>query len=174
VIAGSLRRQKPEIGDVEILYAPKIGMVKWPGEMFESEGSVADHALNSLVGHKLAKRRNAEGHFTWGHLNKLATHIATGMPVDFFATTRDNWFVSLVIRTGPKAFNIALIESAKKRGLQLHAYGAFSQIGTGEPIFPRSEREVFELAGMPWLEPEDRDGSCSVVLPKQKGTHAGD
>ncbi len=158
VIAGSLRRQKREVGDVEILYVPKIGLIQLPGEMFESEGSEADYAINGLLrAGKLAKRLNKDGHAAWGSLNKLAVHVATGMPVDFFATTWDNWFVSLVIRTGPKELNVALIESARKRGLQLHAYGVFSQIRTGEPVFPRSEREVFDLAGLNYLTPEERN-----------------
>ena len=157
-IAGSLRRKKASVGDVEILYVPKTGLMQKSGEMFESETSLPDDAINKLVrGGKLARRLNVDGHVVWGNLNKLAVHVATGLPVDFFATTWDNWFVSLVIRTGPKDFNIALIESAKKHELQLHAYGTFSRIGTGERIFPRSEREVFELAGMPWLEPERRN-----------------
>lgn len=155
--AGSLRRRKEEVGDAEILYVPRIGLVQKPGEMFASEGSLADAMIEELVrGGKLAKRPNVDGQFTWGPLNKLAIHKATGLPVDLFATTKENWFVSLVIRTGPKDFNIALIKSAKQRGLQLHAYGAFTEIGTGTPIYPKSEREVFELAGMPWLEPEQR------------------
>lgn len=156
-IAGSMRRQKPEVGDIEILYVPKIGPVQKPGEMFASEGSLADVLIDELrrTG-KLDKRPNINGQFTWGAQNKLAIHKATGIPVDFFSTTKENWFVSLVIRTGSKDFNIALIESAKRRGLQLHAYGAYTDIGTGEAIHPQSEREVLELAGLPWIPPEER------------------
>jgi DNA polymerase/3'-5' exonuclease PolX len=155
-VLGSLRRGKPEVGDVEILYVPKLGEIQKPGEMFGSTGSLADNYINGLIGSKLEKRPNVNGQFCWGEKNKLAIHKATGMPVDLFATTRENWWVSLVIRTGPKEFNIALIEAAKKRGLQLHAYGAFTDLATGEPIYPTSERRVFELAGMPWIEPEER------------------
>jgi DNA polymerase/3'-5' exonuclease PolX len=155
-VAGSLRRGKEEVGDVEILYVPRFGPIKKYGEMFESTGSLADNYINSLVGSKLEKRLNVEGHTTWGNQNKLAVHKATGMPVDLFATTVENWWVSLVIRTGPKDFNIALIQSARNRGLQLNAYGTFTELATGDRLYPESEREVFDMAGMAWVEPEDR------------------
>ena len=79
VIAGSLRRQKREVGDVEILYVPKIGLIQRPGEMFESEGSEADYAINGLLrAGKLAKRLNKDGHAAWGSLNKLAQYVQLG------------------------------------------------------------------------------------------------
>lgn len=156
-VAGSMRRGKDEVGDIEILYVSRIGQVQKPGEMFESQGSLADMLIDDLRrGGKLDKRQNINGQFTWGAQNKLAIHKATDLPVDFFSTTEENWFVSLVIRTGPKDFNIGLIQNAKRRGLQLHAYGAYTEIGTGLPIYPKSEREVLELAGLPWIPPEER------------------
>lgn len=154
--AGSLRRGKTEVGDVEILYVPKFGDIKKPGEMFCSRGNLADDFLNQLLGVKLEKRPNVNGGFSWGNENKLALHKATRMPLDLFATTKERWWVSLVIRTGPKEFNISLIQNARKRGLQLHAYGVFTELDSGAAIYPKSEREVLELAGMPWIEPKDR------------------
>lgn len=156
--AGSLRRGKLLVGDVELLYVPKTGPVRKPGEFFESESNLADLMIDGLLREgKLRKRPNKDGIFAWGPLNKLGIHTGTGIPVDLFATTVDNWFVSLVIRTGPKELNIRLIEQARQRGLQLHAYGAFTEISNGNPVIPTSEREVFELCGVPWLEPEERD-----------------
>lgn len=156
--AGSLRRGKALVGDVEILYVPKIGAVQKPGEMFESEGSLADRMIEELLlCRKIEKRWNKNGIFTWGAANKLATHRATGVPVDFFATTKEFWWMSLVIRTGPADLNIRLAQSARARGLALNAYAAFTELSTGNVVVPKSEREVFELAGVPWAEPEERN-----------------
>lgn len=158
VAAGSLRRGKLLVGDVEILYVPKIGPVRRPREMFESEGSLADIMIDELVLEgKLAHRPNQNGGFTWGAQNKLAIHKATGMPVDLFATSIERWFVSLVIRTGPRDLNLRLIKSAGERGLKLHAYGGIEDASSGETFFPKSEREVFELCGLRYLEPEERN-----------------
>jgi DNA polymerase/3'-5' exonuclease PolX len=156
-IAGSIRRGKAEVGDVEILYVPKFGSLRRPGEMFESEANLADVFLNSgLLGGKLEMRPNVNGVTCWGPQNKLAVHKATGMPVDLFSTTAENWWVALVIRTGPKELNVALCQGAKSRGMQLHAYGVLERLGGGGPIFPQSEREVFGLCGVRYLEPEER------------------
>ncbi len=81
---------------------------------------------------------------------------ASGVPVDFFATTRERWWVSLVMRTGPADANERLAVSARSRGLMFHAYGAFTRFDTGAQVIPQSEREVFELAGLPWREPRER------------------
>ena len=167
-VAGSLRRRKAEVGDVEILYVPKI-QVERHG-LFQGEEAWFDLAevnsisplLNSGV---LKKRPNVNGSFTWGPQNKLAVHAATGVPVDLFATTNENKWLSLVIRTGPKELNVALILAARERGLALHAYGVFTKLNclengeledTGEKVVPGSEEEVFELCGRKYLEPWER------------------
>lgn len=44
----------------------------------------------------------------WGEKNKLAVHVRTGIPVDFFAATEANWWNYLVCRTGGEQNNIAI------------------------------------------------------------------
>ena len=51
-IAGSLRRGKADVGDIEILYVPRIGQVRVPGELFPRQGSLTDELLEQW----LAKR----------------------------------------------------------------------------------------------------------------------
>jgi DNA polymerase/3'-5' exonuclease PolX len=45
-IAGSLRRGKPNVGDIEIFYVPRIGQVQVLGELFPKSGSLADELLD--------------------------------------------------------------------------------------------------------------------------------
>ncbi len=83
----------------------------------------------------------------WGEKNKLAVHVASGVPVDLFAATEANWFNYLVCRTGPGESNIAIASAAKAMGWQWHPYGTgFSRpVGLGtEGRAVASEREVFE------------------------------
>jgi DNA polymerase/3'-5' exonuclease PolX len=156
-IAGSLRRGKPDVGDIEILYIEKLGQVHKPGELFTQPGSLTDELLDLwLTKGVLTKRPNKNGIPAWGHWNKLARHMASGINVDFFATTPERWFVSLVVRTGSAANNVQLAASALKRGIRLHAYGALERLATSEQIIPQSEREVFELCGVPYREPTER------------------
>lgn len=71
-------------------------------------------------------------------------------------TTRNRCCVSLVVRTGSAEMNTQLAARALRRGLQLHAYGVIERTTTGEQIVPQSEREVFELCGVPYREPRER------------------
>src|SRR6185436_11390914 len=129
-VAGSLRRGKAEVSDVEICYVSRVGDVSRMGELFPVMGALADVFINELLVGKLAQRLNADDQPTWGHLNKLALHRATGIPVDLFREPdADDWWRTLVIRTGPKDFNLKLITGAKSNGLNLHAYGpSFTRI----------------------------------------------
>jgi len=156
-VAGSLRRGKTDVGDIEILFVPKIGLVRQPVELFPQKGSLADDLLDRWLAKRvLTKRFNINGSAAWGPLNKLAMHVASGIPVDLFATTTDRWFVSLVVRTGSKEMNTTLANSALRRGMQLHAYGVLENTRTGEQIIPQSEREVFERLGVPYRKPAER------------------
>lgn len=158
VIAGSLRRQKPEVGDIELLYVPKFGQDIT--EMFApSNYNLTEEAIQRLVDKGVIQPRlNKAGYQTWGLQNKLATHVASGIPVDLFATTAEKWYVALVIRTGGKDTNLELTAGAQKIGRKLHAYGAgVEDLNTGEVFKANSEQEVFALCNVPYREPEQRE-----------------
>lgn len=157
-IAGSLRRGRAEVGDVEICYVSQIGDVDKPGELFTASGLLADCFINELLVAKLAQRLSEDGKATWGNLNKLAVHRASGVPVDLFREPNSaDWWRTLVIRTGPKDFNLKLIAGAKARGLALHAYGpSFTDLQTGQSLSALGEKEFLQLCGFDWIEPEDR------------------
>jgi DNA polymerase/3'-5' exonuclease PolX len=155
-IAGSLRRGKADVGDIEILYVPRIGQVHAPGELFPKRGSLADELLNQWLAKGIIRKRpNVNGSVAWGELNKLAIHVASGIPIDLFATTMQRWFVSLVMRTGSAQSNTRLANAALRSGMQFHAYGVI-QDSSGQQIIPQSEREVFERLGVSYREPAER------------------
>lgn len=158
VVAGSLRRRKPTVSDVELLYIPRTAVGKSPGDLFaEQELNFADGIIAALEkSGVLERRKNVNGSDCYGPQNKLMRHVASGVPVNLFSTTREKWFPSLVIRTGPKEFNIKLIMAARDRGLKLHTYGVFERLSDGTKIVPEDERDVFRLAGLPYEEPEFR------------------
>jgi DNA polymerase/3'-5' exonuclease PolX len=136
-IAGSLRRGKANVGDIEILYVPRMDQVHVPGELFPKSGSLADELIEDwLARGVLTKRFNINGNAAWGALNKLAVHAGSSIPVDLFATTAERWFVSLVVRSGSKEMNTTLAGSALRRGMQLHMYGVLEVRTTGEQIPP--------------------------------------
>lgn len=164
-IAGSLRRQKSFVGDIELLFIPKFAPdpSSLMGALFGTGQAemidMADTVLNRLrLDGVLRGRPNVNGSTVWGKQNKLAIHTASGIPVDFFSTTTENWWVALVIRTGGKVTNLKLTTSANRRGLTLNAYGSgFTNLRTREKIPCRSEQEVFRIAGVPYAPPERRE-----------------
>lgn len=159
IVAGSLRRRKAEVGDVEILFVPRTETV--PDGLFDTKvESLVDRVLERLVGAGvLARRKNVNGSEMWGAKNKLALHAPSGVPVDLFVATEANWWNYLVCRTGPGESNIAICNAAIARGWKWNPYGAgFSRavgLGTEERAMG-SEREVFEFVGLPWREPWER------------------
>lgn len=156
-IAGSLRRLKPQVGDAEIIFVPR--MSERPDGLFDRRiVSVADEVIEGLLkdGY-FQKRPSKTGVYSWGVANKLGIHVPSGIPVDLFSCPLENWWVSLVVRTGSKETNLRLTTGAQKKNCTLHAYGyGVTNRMTNETTAATSERHVFELCGVPYLEPKDR------------------
>lgn len=159
IIAGSLRREKPTVHDAEILLIPKIADGP-PIELFGERPKVdmAEFHIDSLLtSGVLAKRPSKIGVFTWGAKNKLAVHVASGLPVDFFSTTPDCWWNALVCRTGGKDSNLLITTTAQKRGWSFEAYGSgFKSLRGDDHHRTTSESDVFEFLGLPCLAPWQR------------------
>lgn len=163
---GGYRRGKPEMKDLELLYIPRRLTAVDPGDMFgaESEVDVTEQFLAGLrAGGVLAPRLNSEGHEAWGPRNKLAVHVTSGLPIDLFAATAENYFNRLVVTTGPKESNVRIAKAALAKGWEWEVYQpGFVPAGGKWDTCPRerrtmrSEREVFEFVGLDYLPPEER------------------
>lgn len=154
-IAGSLRRRRPLVGDIEILYVPRL-LADLLGQPTESMVDLELAAM--LKAGQLARRLSIDGSSTWGQNIKLAEHLDTGIPVDFFATTAAAWFNTLVVRTGPKESNIAVATAARRKGWLWHTgpYDAGFTDRQGQLVPVHSEADVFRLVGLPYRPPEAR------------------
>lgn len=157
-VAGSLRRGVRLVGDIELVYVPKMARGGVPGDMFaQQDVDLAEQRIEGLLREAvLSKRLNKKGSSTWGSQNKLAVDIKSGISVDFFSVTEAAWWCSLVIRTGGKLCNVALASGAQKLGRKLHAYGAGVEFPDGVTRQAQSERDIFDWCGVPWLETEER------------------
>lgn len=162
VIAGSLRRRREEVGDVEIVFVPRMEAVE-RRDFFSPppEVSLADVAIQGMLsGGMIRQRLNVLGRPAWGAANKLAVHVESGVPVDFFGTTAAAWWGYVVCRTGGARTNVAICEAARRRGWKwCPTTGVFSRAsGLGvETHAIGSEREVFEFVEMEYREPRDRE-----------------
>ena len=146
-IAGSIRRRKPEVGDIELLVIPK-----YDGMVDQLDRELGGLMLQQILGH----RRNKLGNITYGPQNKLLFHKPSGIGVDIFSTTVACWPVALVVRTGGKSTNQEISTRAIERGMRFHAYGPGFTRADNTELVCSSEEGVFRAVGLRYLEPWER------------------
>ena len=157
LVAGSIRRRKADVGDIELLCISKVTSSQ---DMFGGLATnlyALDDALEDMTrdGDLLRKRLNKVGHPTFGPSNKLLIHVPTGIPVDVFSASEKNWGMGLVVRTGPREFNVRMMARFKELGMRGHAYGGVTDRDGSELECP-DETTVFRLLGWSWIPPEER------------------
>jgi DNA polymerase/3'-5' exonuclease PolX len=166
LVAGSLRRRKPDVGDIELVFIPHMIEGTDPEDMFGKKIAVnaMDFALDLMIKEGLlSKRPSKDGRTAWGPKNKFAVHQPSGIPIDFFTGDVENWWNLVVCRTGGAQSNVEIAGTAKRAGWNWNPYGmGFSRpnperVGWWliKPI--HSEQEVFEFVGLPYRDPWERE-----------------
>jgi DNA polymerase/3'-5' exonuclease PolX len=159
-IAGSLRRGRPTVGDIELVYVPRFGPQPAGLELLPDERTTCNLADACIAGLETAgmleRRKNSKGQTTFGPVNKFMRHVESGIPIDLFATSEACWHNYLVCRTGGVDTNFSIAVAAQARGWKWTPYGpGFSHpSGLFHPV--TSERDVFDYVGLPYSEPVDR------------------
>ena len=138
-VAGSLRRMRETIGDVDLLVA----------------SAHAGPIMDTFVGHPSVARVLAHGETKSSVLTEL------GLQVDLRVVPEDAWGAALIYFTGSKAHNIRIRERAVRHGLKLSEYGLFDA-ESGELLAAGTEEEVYERLGMPYIEPTLREDRGEV------------
>ena len=142
-IAGSLRRMRETIGDIDILVASDQPL------------TVMD-AFTSL---SYVERVMAQGE------TKSSIVTTKGLQVDLRVIEPKVWGAALQYFTGSQAHNVHIREIAVRKGLKLSEYGLF-RAKSGKLIVAETEEEVYERLGLPWIPPtlrEDR-GEIQAAL----------
>ena len=159
-IAGSIRRRKPDIGDIELVAIPR--MIEEPSDLW---GGVRQE---SLLARALA-REEAEQvleRISGGERYVKLRHVRSGLQVDLFITTPEQWGLILLIRTGPADYSQWLVTEARRlgmhtgggslrKGLRDHSLPA-TAVCTCEVIPTPEERDVYTALALPYVEPSDR------------------
>lgn len=172
VVAGSIRRRRPFVKDIEIVCVPKL---VWSTNLLDEKKSesvfemlmewllICDYQVDGQVvkGGVFAKRSGMDGRFTYGLKNKLLIHRPTGVAVDLFTADEENWGMSLLVRTGSADFNKAVMARFRRLGMRGHAYGGVTD-ARGKTVECPEEEEVFQLLRVPFIEPELRVGFASL------------
>lgn len=171
-IAGSLRRNKPDIGDCEHVVIPKFAEIPNPASMFGEPvrtnllWNCADELLDLgiLTKHVYAVLL-ADGSETtktvWGE--KQRGFDANGYMHEIFTAYPDNWGSILAIRTGSGEFSKALVTRLLAGGRLRQADG-FLKYADGT-IYPcRDEQVFFAACGVPYMEPAERTDEAARRL----------
>ena len=95
---------------------------------------------------------------------RVTTH--TGMKIDLKVVEPDQFGNVLQHFTGSKAHNVALRESAVRRGLHISEYGILDD-ESGETLRCASEEAVYERLGLPWIPPELREGRGELEAARE-------
>lgn len=132
VVAGSYRRMKDTVGDLDILVTAAAGsalMARFIG--YDDVQSVLSHGetRSSVVLHN-------------------------GLQVDLRLVPADSYGAALHYFTGSKAHNIAIRRSAQELGLKINEYGVFRG---AQRVAGDTEESVFAAVGLPFIVPELRE-----------------
>lgn len=143
-IAGSFRRGKPELSDLDIVVIPKTVEVK---DMF---GSVIDTVASQGFCDVINSWEKTKGSPT----GKYCQRIIDGHKVEFSIATQHNFGNLLLIRTGSAEFSHLIMKLALSRGLEQR--DGFLYRDT-KLIKCYDEKDYFAALGIPFIEPHLRD-----------------
>ncbi len=137
--AGSLRRCKETIGDIDIL-------------VVSDKPEKVMHVFTTLhlVGEVLAKGET-----------KSSIRTKDNIQVDIRVVDQKCYGAALAYFTGSKAHNIRIREMAVKRGLKISEYGVFDE-KTGKFLSGAEEKDIYDAVGLPWIPPELREDTGEI------------
>jgi DNA polymerase (family 10) len=142
--AGSLRRRKETVGDLDILVAA-------------GAAEAAAAAVERFVTYPDVEEVLARGD------TKASVRLKRGPQVDLRVIRPEEWGAALCYFTGSKQHNIELRKIAQDKGLKLSEYGVFK----GERrVAGRNEEEVYRKLGLAWIPPELREARGEIELAR--------
>ncbi len=147
-VAGSYRRRKETVGDIDLLV-----IAKDPGPVVKRFTTYPEVRKVELAGD-----------------TKATVILASGLQVDLRILPRKSYGAALQYFTGSKEHNVKLRKRAVERGLRISEYGVF-QVGKGKSseegderdpwagtlVAGRKEEEVYQAVDLPWIPAELRE-----------------
>ncbi len=142
-LAGSIRRMKETIGDLDIL----------------AVSSDEKKLMDNFTGMKKVEKIISKGK------TKSSVRLYGGMQVDLRVVSKESFGSALQYFTGSKDHNIVLRKIAIKKKLKLNEYGLFRD---EKQIAGITEKGVYEKLGLNWIPPELRENRGEIKAAKNK------
>lgn len=157
-VAGSMRRGRPDVGDIELVAVPIVDTV--PDGMFATQdvnrltdridllieqGTLASHPTDPKRGDRYSK----------------LLHPGSGLQVDLFSATADTFGIIYLIRTGPADYSRRMVTDMRRRGFHvgggaLHRGGLGCGAYTCEVVPTPEEGDVYRALGLTFISPDLR------------------
>lgn len=150
IVAGSYRRRRESVGDLDVLVCATDPAAA-------TERLLSFEEVEEVVAHGPTRS---------------TVRLRSGLQVDLRVVGDESYGAALCYFTGSVAHSVAVRRLAQRAGLKLNEYGVFRD---GERLGGRTEKEVFALVGLPYIEPELRENRGEVEaalrgrLPKLVG-----
>lgn len=167
-IAGSLRRGKSEVHDIELVATARLE--ERPDGLFGSEQAdlleervaalLAPGRFRAFIEARQVETHRADGTVEYrtklGPAYKALAH--RGIPVDLFIVRPPAaWGCIFALRTGPGTWNTRLVTECKSIGRRVEGGQVQRWTGAGwDPVPTPEEEDFFRALGQPWVEPRDR------------------
>ena len=139
-VAGSLRRGKETVGDIDILVGDDN-----PG-----------HVMSAFVSYPRVKEVLMKGP------TKSSVVLKNGLQVDIRVVESKCFGAALVYFTGSKDHNVDLRRRGIERGLKVSEYGVFER-DSGKLVAGKTEEEVYRALDLPFIEPELRESLGEIA-----------
>lgn len=138
-IAGSYRRHKETVGDLDILTTGN------------DEESIAEYFINFEDVEEVIKKGE----------KRTSVRLKSGLRVDLAVLPKESFGAALLYFTGSKQHGIQLRERAIDRDLKVNEYGVF-KTNEEDPIAGKTEEEMYDALGLNWIPPEMRENRGEI------------
>lgn len=135
--AGSYRRGKDTIGDLDLLVTARLGR----------------QVIDRFVAYPGVDSVSAKGD------TKASVRLRNRLQVDLRVVQQESYGAALLYFTGNKDHNVALRQLAQQRGLKINEYGVFRG---DSRVAGETEESVYQAVGLPWIPPELREGRGEI------------
>ena len=142
-VAGSYRRRKETVGDLDVLVTSAKGAP----------------VIERFVGYEDVVEVVSQG------TTRSTVVLRNGLQVVLRAVRDASYGAALHYFTGSKAHNIAVRKMGVAKGLKINEYGVFKG---DKRLAGRSEKDVYAQVGLPYIEPELRENQGEIEAAKKK------
>jgi DNA polymerase (family 10) len=170
-VAGSIRRSRQAIGDIEIVAIPRWEERPSPGPI-SLFGPPSVDRVNLLAEAARSHRSLRPGDLAGGRQREIRDdgrywqliHNVQHVQVDLFVTTPERWGLILFYRTGPADFGRGALARWKRITQGGYSHEGVLHDSRGRAVPTPEEADVFRVLGLDWIDPADR-----FVIPGAMG-----